>query len=195
MALPPETARILSALEAFLDAHHFLATSAASVAIITLLLTTILFWYCFFSDLFPFSMTQLLFDGGVICVMPRAYDHFRGGLYVDGHPAGSHEDAVSVYCTLCGSWLGWRIHNYRFVIHEGQFVLVVCGDGAGIEAVFPIAYNCLNIGAQKIEKITLDDEYWVGPKVELFPINKGEVYMFKYWVASHPLLVKCAKLQ
>ncbi|RVW68340.1 hypothetical protein CK203_064535 [Vitis vinifera] len=134
MALPPETARMLSALEAFLDAHHFLATSAASVAIITLLLTTILF---------------------CICVMPRAYDHFRGGLYVDGHPAGSHEDAVSVYCTLCGSWLGWRI----------------------------------------IEKITLDDEYWVGPKVELFPINKGEVYMFKYWVASHPLLVKCAKLQ
>ncbi|RVW18322.1 hypothetical protein CK203_116683 [Vitis vinifera] len=163
MALPPETARMLSALEAFLDAHHFLATSAASIAIITLLLTTILF---------------------CICVMPRAYDHFRGGLYVDGHPAGSHEDAVSVYCTLCGSWLGWRIHNYRFVIHEGQFVLVVCGDGAGIEAVFPIAYNCLNIGAQKIEKITLDDEYWVGPKVELFPINKGEVYMFKYWVAS-----------
>ncbi|RVW21716.1 DNA primase small subunit [Vitis vinifera] len=49
MALPPETARMLSALEAFLDAHHFLATSAASVAIITWLLTTILFWYCFFS--------------------------------------------------------------------------------------------------------------------------------------------------
>ncbi|RVW64799.1 hypothetical protein CK203_066351 [Vitis vinifera] len=92
----------------------------------------------FIQDLFPFSMTQLLSDGGVICVMPRAYDHFRGGLYVGGHPAGSHEDAVSVYCTLCGSWLGWRIHNYRFVIHEGQFVLVVCGDGAGIEAVFPM---------------------------------------------------------
>ena len=31
----------------------------------------------------------------------------------------------------------WK-HNYRFVIHEGQFVLVVCGDGAGIEAVFPM---------------------------------------------------------
>ncbi|RVW21718.1 hypothetical protein CK203_115381 [Vitis vinifera] len=84
------------------------------------------------NDLFPFSMTQLLFDGSV------AYNHFRGGLYVDGHPARSHEDAVSVYCTLCGSWLGWRIHNYRFVIHEGQFVLVVCGDGAVIEAVFPM---------------------------------------------------------
>ena len=31
----------------------------------------------------------------------------------------------------------WK-HNYPFVIHEGQFVLVVCGDGAGIEAVFPM---------------------------------------------------------
>ena len=57
MALPPETARMLSALEAFLDAHHFLATSAASVAIITWLLTTILFWYCFFSVIYIYIYT------------------------------------------------------------------------------------------------------------------------------------------
>ena len=59
----------------------------------------------------------MMFQVCSICVMPRAYDHFRGGLYVDGHPAGSHEDAVSVYCTLCGSWLGWRIVRI-YIFHK-----------------------------------------------------------------------------
>ena len=30
-------------------------------------------------------------------------------LYVSEHPTGSHVDALSVYCTSCGNWLGWRI--------------------------------------------------------------------------------------
>ena len=81
-------------------------------------------------------------------------------LYVSEHPTGSHVDAFSVYCTSCGNWLGWRIvriyifqklihflfdiymliwqHDCPPVIHEGQFVLVVCGDGAGIEVVYPM---------------------------------------------------------
>ncbi|KAJ9680236.1 hypothetical protein PVL29_019521 [Vitis rotundifolia] len=73
MALPPETARMLIALEAFLDAP------------------------------------------------PLSCD-FR--------------------CIRCHNYVAFDNnfiqHNYRFVIHEGQFVLLVCGDGAGIEAVFPM---------------------------------------------------------
>ena len=42
-------------------------------------------------------------------VMHGEYSHPIRGLYVGEHPEGSHVDAVSVYCSSCGSWLGWRI--------------------------------------------------------------------------------------
>ena len=31
----------------------------------------------------------------------------------------------------------WQ-HDYRPIIHEGQFVVMVCGDGSGIEVVYPM---------------------------------------------------------
>ena len=42
-------------------------------------------------------------------VMHGVYNHPIRGLYVGEHPEGSHVDAVSVYCSSCGSWLGRRI--------------------------------------------------------------------------------------
>ncbi|RVW32277.1 hypothetical protein CK203_078978 [Vitis vinifera] len=130
MVLPPETARMLNALEAFLDApplpcdfrcircHNHVA-----------------FDYNLIQDLYPFSMAKLLFDPDVTGVMHGEYSHPIRGLYVGEHPEGSHVDAVSVYCSSCGSWLGWRIirhyTSHHPVIRQGQFVLA-CG-GAGIE--------------------------------------------------------------
>ncbi|XP_034709486.1 uncharacterized protein LOC117932366 [Vitis riparia] len=135
MAVPPETARMLDALEAFLDApplrcdfrcircHNHVASD-----------------YNLVQDLYPFSMAKLLFDPDVPGVMPGAYSPPVRGLYVGEHPEGSHVDAVSVYCSSCGSWLGRRIIrlyvDHHPVIRQGQFVLV-CG-GAGIEPVFPV---------------------------------------------------------
>ncbi|WKA05359.1 hypothetical protein VitviT2T_023331 [Vitis vinifera] len=127
MALPPETARMLNALEAFLDApplpcdfrcircHNHVA-----------------FDYNLIQDLYPFSMAKLLFDPDVTGVMHGEYSHPIRGLYVGEHPEGSHVDAVSVYCSSCGSWLGWRIirqyADHHPVIRQGQFVLACVVD-------------------------------------------------------------------
>ncbi|KAL6311608.1 hypothetical protein AAG906_003467 [Vitis piasezkii] len=111
--LPPATAHMLQALEAFLDTHHFLC------------------------DLYPFSTAQLLFDNAAGVNIREPYPVLA---YVGESPAGSLVDKVYIYCISCGSWLGWRIIRqsaYHPVIRVGHFVLV-CDGGVGIEAVFPM---------------------------------------------------------
>ncbi|KAL6322386.1 hypothetical protein AAG906_007939 [Vitis piasezkii] len=133
MALPPETERMLIALEAFLDAppppcsfcctrcHHYVTSDLNLI-----------------QDLYPFSLTELLFEPDVTGVMHGEYDQPLQGQYVGSFPEWGHVDLVAIYCIPCGNWLGWKIilqHADHPVIREGQFILRY-GAGAGIEAVF-----------------------------------------------------------
>ncbi|XP_010661227.1 uncharacterized protein LOC104881747 [Vitis vinifera] len=130
--LPPATAHMLQALEAFLDTpplpcvfrcifcHNFIAQG-----------------HNFIQNLYPFSTAQLLFDYAT-GVNFRERDYPTLDAYVGEAPAGSHVDEVAIYCISCGKWLGWRIirlHAYHPVIREGQFVLA-CGGGLGIQVEF-----------------------------------------------------------
>ncbi|KAL6323562.1 hypothetical protein AAG906_039147 [Vitis piasezkii] len=130
--LPPATAHMLQALEAFLDTPPL-----PCVFRCILCHNPIALGHNFIQDLYPFSTAQLLFDNAAGVNIREPYPVLA---YVGESPAGSLVDKVYIYCISCGSWLGWRIIRqsaYHPVIRVGHFVLV-CDGGVGIEAVFPM---------------------------------------------------------